>query len=128
MQQWVRLIPFAKDIRELYSVANLFVLCSEREGMGCCVIEAMAMGVPTVVSNSGGLPELVQHGSTGFLVPAGDAGALCKQIIEVLANHEARSRVVQKARLLTERRFDARKTAGHVMELYERLLRRSAET
>lgn len=127
MQQWVRLIPFAKDIRELYSVADLFVLCSEREGMGCCVIEAMAMGVPTIVSNSGGLPELVQHGSTGFLVPAGDAGALCKQIIEVLANHGSRSRVVQKARLLVERRFDARKTAGRVMELYERLLWRSPE-
>ncbi len=69
MSRWIRIIPFAEDLREVYSIADVFVLCSEREGFGQCVIEAMAMGIPTIVTRSGGPQEIVCHGESGFIVP-----------------------------------------------------------
>lgn len=122
MEGWVRMIPFVEDIRDLYSVADLLVLCSEREAMGICVVEAMAMGVPVIVTNSGGLPELVRHGKTGFIVPPGEVKPLAEQIVGVFDMHQNLNLIISAARLQVERRFDARQTACRVMNLYEELL------
>jgi phosphatidylinositol alpha-1,6-mannosyltransferase len=60
------------------------VLCSDREGLGRCVVEAMAMGTPVVVTDSGGTHEVVNHRKTGFVVRGGDARDLATRIVEAL--------------------------------------------
>jgi len=59
-------------------------LPSEKESFGLAVLEAMSCGVPVVASKTGGLPELVKDGETGFLVPVGDIGSLSRAIMLLL--------------------------------------------
>lgn len=74
---WIDPVP-------LFSIADLFVLPSEKESFGLAVLEAMSCGVPVVASKTGGLPELVKDGETGFLVPVGDIGSLSRAIMLLL--------------------------------------------
>jgi glycosyltransferase involved in cell wall biosynthesis len=80
----VKIIPFVDDIRDLHAAADVVVLCSDREGLGRCVVEAMAMGTPVVVTDSGGTHEVVNHRKTGFVVRGGDARDLATRIVEAL--------------------------------------------
>ncbi len=122
MGNWVRIIPFLEDIREIHSVADLLVLCSEREPLARCVIEAMSMEVPVIVTNSGGLPEAVHHCETGFVVPAGDAPALADQISNALAAPDLCRRVARAASRHVEQHFDAALSAQRVMRVYDKVL------
>lgn len=122
MGSWVRIIPFVEDIRELHSIADALVLCSEREALARCVIEAMAMEVPVIVTNSGGLAEIVQHGKTGFVVPPGDVESLASQIVSTFATPELCRRVTRAARRHIEQHYDAALAAHRVMALYDRVL------
>ena len=66
---------FRKDVARLLSAADVFVLASVNEGMGRAVLEAMAVGIPVIVSRAGGLPSIVKDGQEGFLVAAMDVPA-----------------------------------------------------
>jgi L-malate glycosyltransferase len=74
---WIDPVP-------LFSIADLFVLPSEKESFGLAALEAMSCGVPVVASKTGGIPEVVQDGETGFLVPVGDIGSLSRAIMLLL--------------------------------------------
>ncbi|MDO9536237.1 MAG: glycosyltransferase [Bacillota bacterium] len=74
---WIDPVP-------LFSIADLFILPSEKESFGLAALEAMSCGVPVVASKTGGLPEVVQDGKTGFLVPVGDIGSLTRAIMLLL--------------------------------------------
>ena len=126
MQEWVKIIPFTEDVRETHSLADLFVLCSEREGFGQCVIEAMSMEVPVIVAGSGALPEIVRHGQTGFVVPPGDAHALARQIVAAFAQPDIGRAIVPVARRHVEREFNICETVRKVTAIYELLLGRRA--
>jgi glycosyltransferase involved in cell wall biosynthesis len=73
-------IPFVDDIREIHAAADVLVLCSDREGLGRCVVEAMCMGIPPVVTDTGGSHEIIEDGVSGFVVPGGNASALADRI------------------------------------------------
>jgi glycosyltransferase involved in cell wall biosynthesis len=81
-------IPFVPDIRTVHAAADLLVLCSDREGLGRCIVEAMAMEVPVVVTDSGGSHELLGPGLRGFVTKAGDPEALAASVIEALSSPE----------------------------------------
>jgi glycosyltransferase involved in cell wall biosynthesis len=75
----------------LYSAADLFVIPSVQEAFGQTALEAMACGTPVVGSAVGGIPEIVQNGVTGFLVPASSPGALRDAILKLLEYVDQRS-------------------------------------
>lgn len=85
-------VHFAGDhpaTASLVGACDAFVMPSLRkEGMARSVMEAMAQSVPTMVSDVGGLPELVRHGESGIVTPAGDAGALAGAIERLARNPE----------------------------------------
>lgn len=84
------------------------------------IIEAMASGIPVIASNIGGIGELVEEGSTGFLVPPRDSAALAERIMRFLAHPELRREMGEKA-LGKIRRYGIRDQVGHLLNIYEEL-------
>ena len=81
-----------------YNRAQLLVCPSLYEGFGLPAAEAMACGTPVVATTAGALPEIVDDGVTGALVPPGDAGALAQAIRALLSEPERGARVAARAR------------------------------
>lgn len=115
-------IPFVDDIREIHAAADVLVLCSDREGLGRCVVEAMCMGIPPVVTDTGGSHEIVEDGVSGFVVPGGNASALADRIIRVLKDRELARSFGSEARRAAERELSADVSASRVMDIYDCVL------
>jgi glycosyltransferase involved in cell wall biosynthesis len=106
-------------VAEALQSTHVFVLGSHHEGLGVATMEAMAMGVPVVVTRVGGVPELVEDGADGILVPPRDAKALASAIAR-LARAPERARALSAAgRGKVERAFDSARSA----EVLERRIR-----
>jgi len=102
----VRILPFTRDIPRLLAAIDLLVLPSLNESFGYVAVEAMAMGKPVVGTNAGGVPEIIEDGLTGYLVPPGDPEALGRKVFEILARparYRSMSRLARKRAL---ERFD----------------------
>jgi glycosyltransferase involved in cell wall biosynthesis len=84
----VKFLGWREDINELMPVFDMLVLPSLNEGMGRVLVEAMAAGKPVVASRVGGIPDLVRHGETGYLVPPADEKALADGIKKLLDDPE----------------------------------------
>jgi glycosyltransferase involved in cell wall biosynthesis len=82
----VKFLGWRDDIHEIMPVFDMLVLPSLNEGMGRVLVEAMAAGKPVVASDVGGIPDLVRHGETGYLVPPADEKALSDSIKKLLAD------------------------------------------
>ncbi|GGO04261.1 N-acetyl-alpha-D-glucosaminyl L-malate synthase BshA [Saccharibacillus kuerlensis] len=74
------------EIAQVISLADILLLPSEKESFGLVALEAMACGVPTVGSEAGGIPELVEHGVTGCLAPIGDTEGMAGYAIALLSD------------------------------------------
>jgi glycosyltransferase involved in cell wall biosynthesis len=123
----VKWMDFVPDIRQLMAAADLLVLCSDREGLGSCVVEAMSMQLPVVVTDTGGTHEVVDSGvSGGFVVRGDDPGALAARIVELLLDADLRRRLGAAGRLFVQSNLDARISARSVMKIYGELLGQKA--
>jgi N-acetyl-alpha-D-glucosaminyl L-malate synthase BshA len=120
----VEIIPAQQSVVPLLSVADLFLLPSEQESFGLAALEAMACEVPVVASRVGGLPEVVEHGVSGFLHPPGDLAAMAESAIALLEDPAARRRAGQMARVAATSRFCANEIVPQYEALYRDLLTR----
>ena len=108
-----------RDIPDLLSLMDIFVLpSSSREGLGIAIIEAMAMGKPTVATNIGGIPEVIQDGETGLLVPPGDSAALAKAVIELVDNPDRAKAMGKKGRNRFTQKFTRKTMLSKIENLY----------
>jgi len=85
------------SLADYYSAAEILVMPSDYESFGMVALEAMACGTPVIASDVGGLAYLVQHGRTGYRVPARDPAALAERILLLLANEGLRRTVGYRA-------------------------------
>ncbi len=113
---------FQEDIRMIHAVADVVVLCSEREPLGTCILEAMAMGLPVVVPKLGGLAEIVCDGREGLIVDTGDPDALADRLVRLLIDEVFTSRIAKAGRLLVESRFSIEVHRDRVQSIYEDIL------
>lgn len=119
----IRWMDFVPDIRTLMAAADMQVLCSDREGLGSCVVEALSMALPVVVTNTGGTHEVVESNvSGGFVVPGSNAPALAACVTALLNDPALRERLGTAGRRFAQTKLDARITAKAVMEVYEEVL------
>ncbi|MEW5985372.1 MAG: glycosyltransferase [Chloroflexota bacterium] len=110
------------DVPQLLSEAHVFVLPTFADALPTVLAEAMAAGRPIVASNVGGVPEMVEHGRNGLLVPPADPAALAQACIHLL-NHPAQAQAMGRAgRAIVQQRFDARRQVRRLVEIYEELL------
>jgi glycosyltransferase involved in cell wall biosynthesis len=117
-----RFLGMRHDMPELYALMDVLVLPSYREGFPRAPMEASAMGVPAVVTDIRGCREAVEHGVNGLLFPAGDADALARALVSLLADDERRAAMGAAGRVMAEERFDEQKVFDRVLREYERLL------
>ena len=91
-------LGWREDVNQIMPLFDLLVLPSRNEGMGRVIVEAMAAGKPVIGSNIGGIPDLVEHGKTGFLVPPGDEVALADAIAQLIENPELAKKMCETGR------------------------------
>ncbi|CAN5297574.1 N-acetyl-alpha-D-glucosaminyl L-malate synthase BshA [soil metagenome] len=110
------------SVAELLACADLFLLPSESESFGLAALEAMASGVPVVATHTGGVPEVVQDGETGFLAPVGDVDAMAEAGVRILSDHALWGRMSAAAQEVARERFSVQRVLPLYEGYYERLL------
>ena len=111
---------YVNPVWDCLDAMDIFVLPTLSEGLGVSVLEAMAMGKPVIASNVGGIPEIIEHGQNGYLVPPGDAAALASAIIRLIENARIRSSFSLKGRERVAARFSAQRMVEDTARLLER--------
>jgi glycosyltransferase involved in cell wall biosynthesis len=122
LQAQVRFLGWREDVNELLSLSDLFVLPSRGEHFGRVLIEAMAMAKPVVATNAGGVPEVVIHGETGLLVPAGQPPRLAESVLLLLKDPALAARLGQAGRRRVEDHFSAAQHVAAVERVYAECL------
>lgn len=110
------------DIPEVLNAADVFVLSSDWEGNPLSVMEAMAAGMPVISTAVGGVPELVEEGKSGLLVPRGSVGALARAMSLLAKDQELRLNMGRAAYERAVQRFDLRVMTEAYANLYEAAL------
>jgi glycosyltransferase involved in cell wall biosynthesis len=107
------------DLPQYFRACAVSVIPSLEEGFGIPAAEAMGCEVPVVASDAGGLPEVVDNGVTGLVVPKGDAAALAQAIDKLLSDPELSHRMGKAGRVRALARFDWARSAEKFVELYQ---------
>jgi UDP-glucose:(heptosyl)LPS alpha-1,3-glucosyltransferase len=108
------------DVRFVYSASDCFILPTRYDPFPNAALEALAMGVPIIVSSQCGAAEIVEQGSNGWVCSPDDAGAIARAMVEAAA---VSGRLDGNARLTAEK-FGIEKMAGEMIALYQTLLRK----
>jgi len=114
--------PARKQIAELMSAIDVLAVCSNNEGFGRVAIEAMAASRPVIASNVGGLPEVVEDGLTGLLVPPDQPESFAKAIIHLLDDPRGAREMGARGRRRAENMFDTAVNSEAILKVYERSL------
>ncbi len=109
---------YSNDIPSLLSAADIFVLPSLYEGFGLAIIEAMAVGLPVIASNVGGIPEIINSKNNGFLFKKGDVTELTEQLNELVMNRQKRTELGRNA-LKTSKKYSLQKMLDSYYALYD---------
>jgi glycosyltransferase involved in cell wall biosynthesis len=116
----VRFLGFRADVPDLLAAADVFALTSHLEGLGTTVIDAQACGLPVVATAAGGIPELIDDGTTGLLCPVRDDAAVATALHRALADPQLRLRLGTGARAAANR-FTAAAMVASYARLYAAL-------
>lgn len=119
----VRFSGMVSDIPEQLRSIDLFVLSSHREGRPTSIMEAMASGLPVVATRVGSIPDLVEHGRTGLLVPPADSTALAQAIGTLLGDDSLRQRFAESARAVAVAEFSLHRMVRDYLAFYEGMSR-----
>ena len=106
-------------MEELLPLADVFLLPSSSESFGLVALEAMSAEVPVVASNAGGLPEVIDHGVTGFLHDPGHIGGFVASALKLLQNESLRRTMGRRARKVARERFDVDEQVSRYIQVYD---------
>lgn len=122
----IRFLGKLEAVEEVLSVADLFIMPSEKESFGLAALEAMACEVPVVSTNAGGLPELNIHGYSGFLADVGDVNAMTKYALEILDDKNLKT--FKHNALARAKEFELSKILPYYENYYMEVLERNTRT
>ncbi|KKK36619.1 glycosyl transferase [Mesobacillus campisalis] len=115
----VDFLGYRKDIQRLLAMADLAISTSRQEGLPVNVMEAMATGLPLIVTDCRGNRDLVTPGKNGFVVGVDDVEACAKGIIELYYSKELRMKFAQKSRDMIEK-YSLNQVIGEMKEIYSK--------
>jgi glycosyltransferase involved in cell wall biosynthesis len=111
---------FQENIGGFLKSFDIFVLSSKLEGLGTSILDAMAVGIPVIATEAGGIPEIIRNGKNGLLIPIQNPKDLAEAVI-LLANDKNRREQLVKAGKESVKKFDIHKTIQQNIELYNSL-------
>jgi glycosyltransferase involved in cell wall biosynthesis len=121
----IRFVPFIADpaaVSRYFCAADVYVHAALVDTFPTTVLEALACGTPVVATAVGGIPEQLNDGQTGFLVPPGDAEALAAALARLLADPAMRNQLGEKAACDARERFDVNRQCEHYLAWYSEIL------
>jgi L-malate glycosyltransferase len=113
-------------VQEKLAIADVMLLPSELESFGLAALEAMACKVVPIATRVGGIPEVIEHGKSGYLANVGDVDTMAQYAIDLLSDDAALRTMAQQARVAAQTRFCSSKIIPHYEEFYRRVLERSS--
>jgi glycosyltransferase involved in cell wall biosynthesis len=127
LERHVFLGGFRTDAIALLKGFDVFVMSSETEGLGTSILDAMACAKAVIGTRTGGIPEVIDDGVTGMLVPPHDPKALAAAIIELLQNREKRDRMGRAGLVRVRERFTVERMVAETRATYARITSRPAD-
>lgn len=111
-----------KNISDLLSISDVKLLMSEQESFGLVLLEAMACETACVATNVGGIPEVITHGETGYLVDKGDTDSAAEFVIKLLTDETLLSKVLSNAYKIGKSKFHSKEIVKQYIEVYDKLI------
>lgn len=128
LERHVFLPGFRADVLALLKGFDVFVMSSETEGLGTSILDAMACGKAVVGTRAGGIPEVVDDGVTGIVVPTHDPKAMAGAIVRLLGDAGERERMGQAGLAHVRERFTVDRMVAETRAVYERVVREAPIT
>lgn len=131
MKEWVKKLEIGEslifveereDVPKVIASFDLFLFSSVQETLGRVIIESMACGKPVVATKVGGIPEVVEEGISGYLVPPRNPHSSARAALKLLLNREKASQMGKEGRRRVEKLFDINKTIEKIVKVYESLI------
>lgn len=119
---YVRFLGHRADIPDIMRQLHLLVVPSQFEPFGRVVIEAMACGRPVIGSNDGGIPEIIDHGKTGYLVELGDHLGFAKTALNLLDQREQWEEMSRACATTVRERFSLDAHVANITKIYRQIL------
>jgi L-malate glycosyltransferase len=113
-------------VQEKLAIADILLLPSELESFGLAALEGMACEVVPIATRVGGIPELIEHGKSGYLAEVGDVDAMARYAIELLNDEKALQTMAKASRAVAQSRFCASRIIPQYEEFYRRVLERAS--
>lgn len=125
LQHRILLPGLQEDVRPYLAAMDLFMITSEFEGLPLALLEAMSMEVPVVATAAGGIPEVIQDGESGFVVPVEDPGKVAGIAIELLQDEARRAAVGKAGRQRVMEKYSIQHMVQELEETYIETVRQS---
>ncbi len=122
LEKNIKLLDFVDDPVPILKMSTAFCLLSRSEGFCNALLEAMACGVPSVVTRVGGNPEAITDGETGFLVPVEDSAAAAERLLLLLRDPQRAARMGEAGRTAARTRFSSETMIRNLLGLYGDLM------
>ena len=115
-----------EQVQEKLAMADILLLPSELESFGLAALEGMACEVVPIATRVGGIPELIEHGKSGYLADVGDVDTMARYAIELLSDEDALHKMAKASRGVAQSRFCASRIIPQYEEFYRRVLERAS--
>ncbi len=123
LEKKVQFLGKQESVQEILHMTDVFILPSEKESFGLVALEAMACGIPVVASRVGGLPEVIQHGKTGFLAEVGDIQGMSEGVLKLLTNEALYKSFSTQAVAWAREAFPVERAVESYETVYESVVR-----
>lgn len=115
------LMGYRSDVLPILAASQVYVqpTLANKEGLGKAILEAMSLGVPPIVTNTGGPPEYVTNGQSGFVIPSSNAASIATSILQLYENESYRKKLGQRAKRVIEGKMSLKNSIKSLIEIYQ---------
>jgi N-acetyl-alpha-D-glucosaminyl L-malate synthase BshA len=124
LKKHVMLTGFRSDVPNVLRCSDVIVLCSETESAPLTLLEGMSSGLPVVATEVGGIPEIVEEGVNGFLVPPMSPEAIAGKILELNGDRKLRARLGANARRRILELYTADRVVEQYSDVYKKIIKK----